>query len=97
MGFFAIFLSSFNELQSRGAEQKRRGEEPAKKIARARPDLARSGSQTGTLIVAEGGRGRGGRASDCAIPLSPELILDSSFNPSPEVSHNHFLELSPKN
>ena len=39
-------------------------EEPAKKIAR--PDLARSGSQTGTLIVAEGG----GRASDCAIPLS---------------------------
>ena len=42
--------------------------EPAKKIARAvrsRPDLARSGGQTGTLIVAEGE----GRARDRAIPL----------------------------
>ena len=42
-------------------------EEPAKKIAR--PDLARSGSQTGTLIVAEGGREGEGRTSDCVIPL----------------------------
>ena len=53
-GIFVIFLSSFNELQSR--EERCGGEEPAKKIARARPDLAHSGSQTGTLIVAEGGR-----------------------------------------
>ena len=41
-------------------------EEPAKKIAR--PDLARSGSQTGTLIVAEGGRERDGLVTSL-IPL----------------------------